>query len=174
MPVLCGRCSQTAELLSRLRRSTGGVLILRRGHHVPTIYIRIRRIALLAVMLWMVLLPTIPRTTRVVLRRGRHLLVLVLWTRGRAAEGYLRGRLLVMLLLVLRGRRDGERCGGRGVGGLGRARARVALGSGATAAALLASARGGFFFCVVIIFFGWGPSAPNGYSTRHVVRRARH
>lgn len=166
VPVLCGRCSQPAELLTGLRRSAGAawIRVLRR-HHVRVVHVGICRVRLLPVVLLMVLRPAVPRAALgVVLRRRRHLLVLVLRTRGRAAEGYLRRRLLVLLvlLLVLRRRRDREGGGGRGVGGLGRAGARVALGGGATASALLAGAGGGLFVCLVFVFFGGRTTASNG------------
>jgi hypothetical protein len=176
--VLCSSSSQATQLLSPLRtwsiRSTR-IRVLR-GHHVSTIQRRIRWALLLAVMLLMMLLLPIGRRGRIILGRRRDLLVLVLRAGGRA-EGDLGRGCLRLMMLVLSWGRDGERSGGRSVGGLWRAWASAASRARSTTSPLLAGARSvsGFVLDLLFILLGSGGGAANGQPTRDVVcTRAWH
>lgn len=138
---------------------------------MPAIQRRICRALLLSMMLLMVLLLTIGGSGRIILRRRGDLLVLVLRA-GRRAEGNLgRGCLLLMMLMLSRGR-DGQRSRGRSVGGLRRTWASAASGARPTTSPLLAGTRSvsGFIFSFILIFLGNGGCTADGQPTGDVVR----
>jgi len=118
---------------------------------------------LLAVMLLVMLLLPIGRSGRIILGRGRDLLVLVLRT-GRRAEGDLGRGCLLLMMLVLSWGRDGQRSGGSSVGRLWRARPSAASGARSTAPPLLAGARSvsGFVFTLLFVLFGSCGCAADG------------
>jgi hypothetical protein len=169
--MLRSRGSQAAQLLSALcTRPIWRIRVLRWGHHMPAIQRWIRWALLLSMMLLMMLLLPVGRGRRVVLRRGRDLLVLMLGARGGAQSNLGRGCLLLMMLMLSRGR-DGQWGRGCSVGRLWRAWATAASGAGPTTPSLLAGTGsvGSFIFTVVLVLFGRRGSAADGQPTWDIV-----